>query len=250
MGSSHAPGHADVAGRPVAAYMHLSVELPCSRSPMPPPAQAPAPGEHVTVPPSLRYGSDDPYAATFAFRTGTEEPVTWTSARDLLADGVLRPTGGGDIRFWPCGAGHRMVLDLALSSPAGRARLAAPLRVVADRPTGRPTRITWFRPGGRRTASTWRPSPAACCTARELTSRTGRPVTRPVHALLPRTPIGEPAHRTPRVSLDRSRPRGRSAHGRRPPPPQGLPSGTPYGRPRNRTTTGTRDRDAAPGRRN
>ncbi|MFF9401388.1 MULTISPECIES: SsgA family sporulation/cell division regulator [unclassified Streptomyces] len=91
-----------------------------------------APDEHVTVPASLRYGSDDPYAVTFAFHTGTEAPVTWTFARDLLADGVLRPTGDGDIRLWPSGAGHGMVLNLALSSPAGRARLAAPLRVVTD----------------------------------------------------------------------------------------------------------------------
>lgn len=88
--------------------------------------------EHVTVPARLRYGSDDPYAVTFAFHTGTESPVTWTFARDLLADGLLRPTGDGDIRLWPSGAGRPAVLNLALSSPAGRARLAAPLRVVTD----------------------------------------------------------------------------------------------------------------------
>ncbi|GAA3482215.1 SsgA family sporulation/cell division regulator [Streptomyces yanii] len=91
-----------------------------------------APHEHVTVSACLRYGSDDPYAVTFAFHTGSEAPVTWTFARDLLADGILRQTGDGDIRLWPSGTGHHMVLNLALSSPAGHARLAAPLRVVTD----------------------------------------------------------------------------------------------------------------------
>ncbi|MFI9628072.1 SsgA family sporulation/cell division regulator [Streptomyces sp. NPDC052042] len=91
-----------------------------------------APHERVAVPARLCYGSDDPYAVTFAFHTGSEEPVTWTFARDLLADSVLRPTGDGDIRLWPSGTGHHMVLNLALSSPAGRARLAAPLRAVTD----------------------------------------------------------------------------------------------------------------------
>ena len=88
--------------------------------------------EHVAVPACLRYGSDDPYAVTFAFHTGTESPVTWTFARDLLADGLLRPAGDGDIRLWPGGTGTGAVLNLALSSPAGSARLVAPLAVVTD----------------------------------------------------------------------------------------------------------------------
>ncbi|MFE7616367.1 SsgA family sporulation/cell division regulator [Streptomyces sp. NPDC057496] len=88
--------------------------------------------EHVTVPAHLRYGSDDPYAVTFVFHTGTESPVTWTFARDLLADGLLRLAGDGDILLWPSGTGHHAVLNVALSSPAGHARLAAPLSAVTD----------------------------------------------------------------------------------------------------------------------
>ncbi|MFB6815526.1 SsgA family sporulation/cell division regulator [Streptomyces sp. NPDC056347] len=91
-----------------------------------------APHEHVTVPARLRYRPNDPYAVSFAFRTGAESPVTWTFARDLLADGLLRLAGEGDVLLWPSGTGHHAVLNIALSSPAGRARLAAPLREVTD----------------------------------------------------------------------------------------------------------------------
>ncbi|MER5747714.1 SsgA family sporulation/cell division regulator [Streptomyces sp. NPDC002225] len=92
----------------------------------------PALHAHVTVPARLRYRSDDPYAVSFAFDTGTGSPVTWTFARDLLADGLLRLAGDGDVLLWPSGTGDHAVFNLALSSPAGHARLAAPFRPVTD----------------------------------------------------------------------------------------------------------------------
>src|SRR4051812_7394716 len=43
----------------------------------------------------------DPYAITMKLeaRSGS---VTWTFARDLLADGVFHPAGDGDVQVWPC----------------------------------------------------------------------------------------------------------------------------------------------------
>ncbi|HEY6790164.1 MAG TPA: SsgA family sporulation/cell division regulator, partial [Trebonia sp.] len=37
---------------------------------------------------SLHYSSADPYAIRVAFHVGLDEPVEWTFARDLLANGL------------------------------------------------------------------------------------------------------------------------------------------------------------------
>ncbi|MEV4439932.1 SsgA family sporulation/cell division regulator [Streptomyces sp. NPDC049577] len=67
-----------------------------------------------TVSAQLRYLRSDPFAVRVAFPAtasldGAE--VEWTFARELLARGLLSPTGGGDVRVWPCGP-HRTVLEL------------------------------------------------------------------------------------------------------------------------------------------
>ncbi|MEV4432527.1 SsgA family sporulation/cell division regulator [Streptomyces sp. NPDC049555] len=66
-----------------------------------------------TVPARLCYERSDPFAVRVAFPPvasldGAE--VQWTFARDLLARGLLRSAGGGDVRVWPCGP-HRTVLE-------------------------------------------------------------------------------------------------------------------------------------------
>ena len=51
----------------------------------------------LPVPAGLRYDTADPYAVHATFHTGAEETVEWVFARDLLAEGLHRPTGTGDV---------------------------------------------------------------------------------------------------------------------------------------------------------
>ncbi len=83
--------------------------------------------EHcVPVPARLSYRPDDPFAVHVAFHVGSQAPVNWTFARDLLVEGVFRPSGHGDVRIWPTKVNGRPVVCLALSSPDGDALLEAP----------------------------------------------------------------------------------------------------------------------------
>jgi hypothetical protein len=88
-------------------------------------------GGRITVEVRLVYEACDPIAAHMVFHPGTDHSVTWTFARDLLAQGLARPNGEGDVRIWPTGSGPDAELNLALSSPHGTALLTAPLPVVA-----------------------------------------------------------------------------------------------------------------------
>jgi len=88
--------------------------------------------EHGAVPlvASLDYCADDPYAIKMAFHVGTDEPVEWIFARELLAAGLEGKAGEGDVRAWP--QGDDDILNLTLSSPFGEAHFEAPLRVTAE----------------------------------------------------------------------------------------------------------------------
>src|ERR1700731_4290087 len=97
--------------------------------------------QHATVPlvASLFYSGDDPYAVRMAFHVGTDEPVEWIFARDLLAAGMAGSAGEGDVRAWPSsrdgdgdGEGEsesdgETVLNIVLSSPFGQAHFEAPM---------------------------------------------------------------------------------------------------------------------------
>jgi hypothetical protein len=73
---------------------------------------------------TLRYQADDPFAVRATFRAGPDS-ISWVLGRDLLNDGLLLESGEGDVRVWPgVQDGHRMVM-LELTSPDGRAVLAA-----------------------------------------------------------------------------------------------------------------------------
>jgi Streptomyces sporulation and cell division protein, SsgA len=84
--------------------------------------------DHGSVPlvASLSYSAEDPYAIRMAFQVGTDEPVEWIFARDLLAVGLEGPAGEGDVQVWPAEEHGSEVLNLALSSPFGEARFEAP----------------------------------------------------------------------------------------------------------------------------
>jgi hypothetical protein len=47
----------------------------------------------------LEYRRAEPYAITATFYVGTEAPVRWLFARDLLIEGLVGAVGDGDIRI-------------------------------------------------------------------------------------------------------------------------------------------------------
>jgi Streptomyces sporulation and cell division protein, SsgA len=78
---------------------------------------------------SLSYSCQDPYAVKIAFHVGTDEPVEWTLARDLLAAALHSCEGIGDVQAWPSaasgegptGMGQR-ALNISMTSPFGHAQ--------------------------------------------------------------------------------------------------------------------------------
>lgn len=75
----------------------------------------------------LSYTREDPYAIRVVFRLGSDEPVEWVFARDLLSAGAEGETGEGDVRVWPSAG----VLNVRLISPFGEACFEAPADDVA-----------------------------------------------------------------------------------------------------------------------
>src|SRR6476619_1103357 len=88
---------------------------------------------------SMYSSGSDPYAVRMAFHVGTDEPVEWIFARDLLAAGIESRQGKGDVQGVPSAvsvaetseldvSGARdspgipgKVLNIELSSPFGQA---------------------------------------------------------------------------------------------------------------------------------
>jgi hypothetical protein len=90
-----------------------------------------SPERSIPVPARLSYRTEDPYAVHIAFHIGSDAPVHWTFARDLLVEGVFRPCGHGDVRIWPTKIEGRSVICVALTSPDGNALLEVPSAAVA-----------------------------------------------------------------------------------------------------------------------
>jgi len=95
---------------------------------------------------SLYYSGSDPYAVRMAFHVGTDEPVEWIFARDLLAAGIKSRQGEGDVQVWPsatsCAEAGSLdviegtdtegtVLNIELSSPFGQAHFEAPAQAMS-----------------------------------------------------------------------------------------------------------------------
>ncbi|WP_031042791.1 SsgA family sporulation/cell division regulator [Streptomyces sp. NRRL F-5650] len=113
--------HTDPTGHARPAVVERELELRLILSP-----------EHgIPVPARLAYHTDDPYAVHIAFHIDSGHPVHWTFARDLLVEGVFRPSGHGDVRVWPSKTDGRSVVLVALSSPDGDALLEAPTPQVS-----------------------------------------------------------------------------------------------------------------------
>ncbi|MFH8409432.1 SsgA family sporulation/cell division regulator [Streptomyces sp. NPDC018019] len=90
-----------------------------------------SPERSIPVPARLTYRTDDPYAIHVTFHIGSDTPVHWTFARELLVEGVFRPCGHGDVRVWPAKVDGRNLICMALSSPDGDALLEAPAAAVS-----------------------------------------------------------------------------------------------------------------------
>jgi len=96
------------------------------------------PQEEATIPlvSTFSYAKDDPYAVRIAFHVGLDRPVEWNFARELLSEGIDGPQGLGDVRVWPSAplkaSLAATLLNVQLSSPAGRAQFTAPIRMVDD----------------------------------------------------------------------------------------------------------------------
>src|ERR1700740_171211 len=98
---------------------------------------------------SMYYSGSGPYAVRMAFHVGTDEPVEWIFARDLLAAGTEARQGDGDVQVWPSsvcvaetsdldliGAADPeetlgKVLNIELSSPFGQAHFEAPAEAMS-----------------------------------------------------------------------------------------------------------------------
>jgi hypothetical protein len=84
---------------------------------------------------SLYYSGSDPYAIRMAFHVGTDEPVEWIFARDLLAAGIEFRQGEGDVQVWPSEPDNAdeggVVLNIELSSPFGQAHFEAPAEAMS-----------------------------------------------------------------------------------------------------------------------
>lgn len=90
-----------------------------------------AAGKTFPVSAHLSYYSWDPYAVHITFSTQGRSPVSWTFARDLLGDGMVRASGSGDVQIFPGAPEQPGSLYVALSSPNGYALLIAPMATVA-----------------------------------------------------------------------------------------------------------------------
>lgn len=117
----------------------------------------------VPVTARLTYRVRDPYAVHIAFHSDTPTPVHWVFGRDLLIDGVYRPSGQGDVRIWPTQiCEDRTVVCLSLTTPDGTAVLRAPAvalsawleRTMRLVPSGR-EHIAVPDPGAARRRGSW-----------------------------------------------------------------------------------------------
>jgi hypothetical protein len=89
-------------------------------------------GQTMTLNADFGYDSEDPFAVSMTFRTGSYE-VVWNFARELLITGLTDPAGEGDVYVWPClDPEGRPIVVIELSSPDGELLVQGPARDVSD----------------------------------------------------------------------------------------------------------------------
>lgn len=80
------------------------------------------------IPVQLDFDSADPYAVRLTFDLPGDMPVTWAFSRELMLDGLSRPSGEGDVRIEPVAGGHLSDVFISLQVGSERAlfRVSAP----------------------------------------------------------------------------------------------------------------------------
>ncbi|RLK60888.1 MULTISPECIES: SsgA family sporulation/cell division regulator [Actinokineospora] len=69
------------------------------------------------------YRANEPYTVVAAFQADADRWVEWIFGRDLLAEGLVRAAGDGDVRLAPVTTGGTAKLALEIESPDGHAVL-------------------------------------------------------------------------------------------------------------------------------
>ncbi|MFD3656515.1 SsgA family sporulation/cell division regulator [Streptomyces sp. NPDC058620] len=73
----------------------------------------------------------DPYAIRLSLGAPTMRPVDWVFARELLTEGLRRPTGSGDVLVMPRHHPHPHSIRVVLRNPAGTAVIEMAMSEVA-----------------------------------------------------------------------------------------------------------------------
>jgi Streptomyces sporulation and cell division protein, SsgA len=79
----------------------------------------------------FRYDPQDPFAVALAIGVECGEPVVWVFGRDLLADGVSRATGEGDITIEPASDMNSREIRITLATDC-LATMVAPRDKVVE----------------------------------------------------------------------------------------------------------------------
>lgn len=85
----------------------------------------------MPLPAELHYDMTDPYALRLSLGAPEAGPVTWVFARTLLADGLRRPTGMGDVLVFPKCQCRPHSMRIVLRSAAGAALVDIAVSEVA-----------------------------------------------------------------------------------------------------------------------
>ncbi|MEK6441214.1 MULTISPECIES: SsgA family sporulation/cell division regulator [unclassified Pseudonocardia] len=80
-------------------------------------------GQPAPVVTRWTYTATDPFAVTLAVRTRHDRWVEWLVGRDLVLEGLSRPTGDGDIRMSPQLVQGYDIVEIEIRSTDGRAVL-------------------------------------------------------------------------------------------------------------------------------
>jgi hypothetical protein len=85
----------------------------------------------IPLPAELRYTATDPYAVRLSVGAPFASRVDWVFARSLLARGLRRPTGSGDVVVFPGGRWRPGRIRILLRARSGAALLEVPSTTVA-----------------------------------------------------------------------------------------------------------------------
>ncbi|MER6523950.1 SsgA family sporulation/cell division regulator [Streptomyces sp. NPDC001508] len=86
----------------------------------------------VPLPAQLRYTATDPYAVCLSLGVPSSPSVDWVFARSLLAQGLGRPAGSGDVVVIPRHRCHPDTVRILLRTRHGAAVLEVASHAVTD----------------------------------------------------------------------------------------------------------------------